>query len=101
MRRERPSQQHEKKQVKHIWRKKTYCSRCDRSGHQRATCWRLHLEQGLKDRVSVHQPGETIVQQAKMPQGGDTFTLISEKRFPDMLSFHGRAFVNHLLHFKM
>jgi len=37
----------------------------------------------------------------KEPQGGDPFTLISEKWFLDMLSFHGRGFVNHLFHFKM
>ena len=81
--------------------KKTYCSHCDRSGDQRATCWRLHPEQCLKDKVSMHELGDTVIQQAKPPQGGDPFTLISEKWFLDMLSFHGHAFVNHLLHFKM
>jgi len=42
-----------------------------------------------------------IVRQVNAPQGGDPFTLISEKWFLDMLGFHGCAFVNHLLHFKM
>ena len=65
MRRERPSQQQVKKHVKQIWRKKTYCNR---NGHQRATCWRLHPEQRLKDKVPVHQLGETIIQQARLPQ---------------------------------
>lgn len=81
MRHERPSQQHEKKQVKKIWRKKAYCSHCYRNGHQRATCWKLHLEQCLKDKVSVCKPGRAVVRQAKPPQGGDPFTLISEKWF--------------------
>jgi len=49
----------------------------------------------------MHEPNETIVRQAKPSQGDDPFTLISEKWFLDMLAFHGRAFVNHLLHFKM
>jgi len=78
-----------------------YCNHCDRNGHQRATCWRLHSEQRLKDKVSVHESSETIIRQAKSPQGGDPFILISEKWFLDMLAFHGHAFVNHLLHFKM
>ena len=78
-----------------------YCSHYNKGGHQRATCWRLHPQQHLKDRASVHEPSEMIVRQAKSPQGGDLFTLISEKWFLDMLSCHGRAFVNHLLHFKM
>ena len=55
----------------------------------------------LKTKVSVHELGETIVRQEKSPQGGDPFTLLSEKWFLDMLAFHGHAFVNHLLHFKM
>jgi len=101
VRRERPSQQHEKKQVKQIWKKKTYCSHCDINGHQRDTCWRLHPEQRLKDKELVHEPGEAVVQQAKPSQGGDPFTLISEKWFLDMLAFHGHTFVNHLLRFKM
>lgn len=101
MRRERLSQQHVKKQAKQIWRKKMYCSHCDKSGHQRDTCWRLYPEQRLKDKASVHEPSETIVRQAKPPQRGDPFTLISEKWFLDMLAFHGHTFVNHLLHFKM
>ena len=37
----------------------------------------------------------------KEPQGGDPFTLISEKWFVNMLACHGHSFVNHLLHFKM
>jgi len=78
-----------------------YCSHCNKGGHQRATCWRLHPEQRLEDKVLVREPNETVVQQAKPPQGGDPFTLISEKWFLDMLACHGRAFVNHLLHFKM
>ena len=78
-----------------------YCSHCDKGGHQRASCWRLHLEQRLKDKASIHEPGEAVVRQAKPPQGGDPFTLTSEKWFLDMLAFHGRAFVNRLLHFKM
>ena len=101
MRRKRPSQQHVKKQVKQIWRKKIYCSHCDRNGDQRATCWRLHPEQHLKDKVSMHEPSEAVIRQAKLPQGGDPFTLISEKWFLDRLRFHGRDFVNHLLRFKM
>ena len=101
MRCERPSQQQLKKHVNQIWRKKTYCSDCDRSGHQRATCWRLHLEQCLKYKVTVHEPGETIDRQERPSQGDDPFTMISEKWFLDMLVFHGCAFVNHLLHFKM
>ena len=47
MRHERPCQKRVKKHAKQIWRKKTYCSHCDRSGHQRATCCRLHPEQRL------------------------------------------------------
>lgn len=101
MRRERPPQQQVKKHVKKIWRKKTYYNHCDRSGNQRTTCWRLHPQQRLKGKASVHEPGETIVQQAKPPHGGDPFRTISEKWFLDMLAFHGRSFVNHLLHFKM
>ena len=49
----------------------------------------------------MHEPGETIVRQEKTPQGGNPFTLISEKWSLYMLAFHGHAFVNHLLHFKM
>jgi len=98
---ERPSQEHERKQVKQIWRKKTYYSHCNINGHQRATCWRLHPEQRLKDKALVHELGETIVQQANPPQGDDPFTTISEKWFLDMLACHGHAFVNYLLHFKM
>ena len=49
----------------------------------------------------MHERDETIVRQATPPQGGDPFTLISEKWFLDMLVFHGCYFVNHLLHFKM
>ena len=101
MRRERPSQQHEKKHVKQVWRKKAYCSHCDRNDHQRATCWRLHLEQHLKDKVSVREPGRAVIRQEKPPQGGDPFALLSEKWFLDMLSFHGHSFVNNLLHFKV
>lgn len=78
-----------------------YCSNCNKIGHQRATFWRLHLEQCLKDKVSVHELGEKIVRQEKPPQGGDPFTMMSEKWFLDMLDFHVRAFVNHLLHFKI
>ena len=78
-----------------------YCSHYDRNGHQRATCWRLHPEKCLKDKASVREPGEAIVRQEKPPQGGDPFTMISEKWFLDMLSFHGCAFVNHLLNFKI
>ena len=63
MRRERPSQQ----QVKQIWRNKMYSSHCDINGHQRATCWRLHPEKRFKDKALVHEPGETIVRQAKPP----------------------------------
>lgn len=44
MRHERASQPQEKKHVQQIWRKKTYYSHCDRSGHQRATCLKLHPE---------------------------------------------------------
>ena len=51
--------------------------------------------------MSVHEPGETIVRQAKPPQGDDPFIVTSEKWFLDMLAYHSRAFVNHLLHFKM
>lgn len=78
-----------------------YCSHCNRSGHQRATCWRLHLEQRLKNKVLVHEPDETVVRPANAPQGNDPFTVISEKWFLNMLSCHGCAFVNQLLHFKM
>jgi len=49
----------------------------------------------------MQEPGEAIVRKEKPPQGGDPFTLISEKWFLDMLAFHGCAFVNHLFHFKM
>ena len=49
----------------------------------------------------MHEPDETVVRQEKPPQGDDSFTLISEKWFLDMLACHGHAFVNHLLHFKM
>jgi len=49
----------------------------------------------------MHEPVEKDVRQAKPPQGCDPFTLISEKWFLYMLAYHGRAFVNHLLHFKM
>ena len=101
MRRERPSQQHLRKQVKKISRKKMYSIHCNRNGHQRATCWRLHTEKRLKDKVSMHEPGEAVIRQEKPPQGGDPFTLISEKWFFDMLSFHGHSFVNHSLHFKV
>jgi len=61
MRHERPSTHHEKNQVKQIWRKKTYCSHCDINGHQRATCWKLHPEQRLKDKASVREPGRAVV----------------------------------------
>ena len=98
---ERASQQHEKKQVKQIWRKKAYCNHCNRNGHQKATYWKLHLEQRPKDKALVREPSKAFVQQAKSPQGGDPFTKISKKWFLDMLSFHGHSFVNHLLHFKM
>ena len=78
-----------------------YYSHCNRGGHQRVTCWRLHPEKHLKDKVSMHEPSETIVQQEKPPQEDDPFTTISEKWFLDMLAFRGHAFVNHLFHFKM
>ena len=79
----------------------TYCSHCNRSGHQRATCWRLHPEQCLKDKVSVHTPDEMVVRPANVPKGNDPFISISEKWFLDMLACHGHAFVNRLLHFKL
>ena len=81
MRRERNFQQQAKKKVKQIWRKKDYCSHCDRGGHQRAMCWRLYPKQHLKDKVSVQKPVETVVRQANAPQGDDPFTLISERWF--------------------
>jgi len=81
MRRESPSQQHTKNKVKKIWRKKAYCSHCDRGGHQRATCWRLHPEQHHKDKASVHEPGETIVRPTNVEKGDDPVTLISERLF--------------------
>ena len=84
-----------------MWRKKAYFSNYDKNGHQRATCWNLHPEQCLKDKASVREPGEAVVRQEKLAQGGDPFTLISEKWFLHMLAFHGHYFVNHLLHFKM
>ena len=74
---------------------------CNKGGHQRATCWKLHPEWHLNDKASVHELGRAVVRQAKPPQGGDPFTLINEKWFLDMLSFHGHSFVNHLLHFKV
>jgi len=101
MRRERPSQQHENKQVKKIWRKKAYYSHCDRNGHQRATCWKLHPEHLPKDKASVHEPSKAVVRQENPPQEGDPFTMISEKWLLDMLLFHGHYFVNHLFHFKV
>ena len=61
MRRERTSQQKTKKHVKHISKKKMYCSYCNRGGHQRATCCRLHPEQLLEDKVLIHEPDEMIV----------------------------------------
>ena len=55
----------------------------------------------LQTKVSVHETSETIVRQETPPQGDDPFTLIREKWFLYMLVFHGHAFLNHLLHFKM
>ena len=55
----------------------------------------------LKTKTLVREPGEAVVRQTKPPQRGDPFTLISEKWFLDMLSFHRHSFVNHLLHFKV
>ena len=78
-----------------------YCSHYNKGGHQRITRWTLHPEQRLKDKVSMHEPGETIVRQEKPPHGGDPFTKTSGKWFLDMLACHGHAFVNHFLHFKM
>ena len=78
MRRGKPSPQQGKKLVKQVWRKKTFCIHCDRSGDQRATCWRLHPEQHLRDEASVREPVETIIQQENVPQEYDSFTLISE-----------------------
>ena len=49
----------------------------------------------------MHEPGEIVVRLANAPQGGDPFTLISEKWFLDLLAYHGHAFVNHFLHFKV
>ena len=80
MRCERPSPQKGKKQVKQIWRKNTFCSHCNRGGHQRATHWRLHLEQRRKDKVPVYEPIEKVVRQVNPPiQEDDPFTLISER----------------------
>ena len=81
MRRERLSQQEEKKKVKLIWRKKAYCSHCDRGGHQTTMCWRLHPEQCHKEKESVHEPAETVVRPVKAPQGDDLVTLVSERWF--------------------
>lgn len=75
MRCEKPSQQ----QVKQVWRKKAYYSHCNRNGPQRAICWKLHPEQHLKDKAFVHEPGRAVVRQENPHQGGDPFTLISEK----------------------
>ena len=101
MRHEKPSPLHEKKQVKNIWRKKSYCSHCNRNGHRRATCWNIHPEEHLRDKALRRKLSKAVVRQAKPPQGVDPFTKISEKWFVNMLSFHGHSFVNHLLHFKM
>ena len=76
-----PSPHQKKKLVKQAWRKKIHWSYYDRSGHQRATCWMLDLEQCLKDKVSIYEPVETIVRQASAPHGDDPFTLISERGF--------------------
>ncbi len=68
MRHERPSPHQGRKQVKQVWRKKTFCSHCNKGGHQRATCWRLHPEQCLKDKAPVQEPVGKYVQQVNPPR---------------------------------
>ena len=81
MRHGKPSPQQGKKSVKKVFRRKTFCTHCDQSGNQRATCWRLHLEQRLKYKVLVHTPIEKANRQASSPQGNDPLTLVSERWF--------------------
>ena len=81
MRHERPSPSLEKKKVKQVWRKKTHYSHFDKSGHQRATFWRLHRVQRLMDKASMHESIETIVRKEKVSQRDDPFALISERWF--------------------
>ena len=79
MRREKPSPSQEKKKVKQVSRMKTHCNDCDISGHQISTYCRLHPEQRLKGKVSMHEPVETTIRQASVPQRDDPFNLISER----------------------
>ena len=67
MRHERPSPHQGRKQVNQVWRKDIFCSHCNRGGHQRATCWRLHLEKRLKDKAPMQEPVGKVFRQENLP----------------------------------
>ena len=78
---ERPSPHKGRKKVNHVWRKNTFCNHYNKGGHKRATYWRLHSEQRLKNKGLVQEPIEKLVQQENQLKDDDPFTLMSERCF--------------------
>jgi hypothetical protein len=56
-RRKGSSPQWKKEKVKQVWMPKTHCTFCNKSGHQKASCWKLNLElRPRKDKRILHAP---------------------------------------------
>jgi hypothetical protein len=47
--------QRKKEKGKPVWMPKTHCTFCNKSGHQKASCWKLNLElHPRKDKMIFH-----------------------------------------------
>jgi hypothetical protein len=56
-RRKGSSPQRKKEKVKQVWMPKTRCTFCNKSGHQKASCWKLNPElRPKKGKRILHAP---------------------------------------------
>jgi hypothetical protein len=56
-RRKGSSPQRKKEKVKQVWMRKTCCTFCSKSGHQKTSCWKLNLElRPRKGKRILHAP---------------------------------------------